>query len=129
MKEKNGEHPYGDLGQVILFGLFLLVWVGDSFFLHLTTFPAGYLPWYIRLAFSAVSWMTAIYLIKSGHQVISHEQPPIGLVTTGAFKLVRHPLYLGCNLVYLGMAISTACLSALVLWVIICILYNYLSNY
>ena len=30
IKEKNGEHPYGDAGQLILLGFFLLVWLGDS---------------------------------------------------------------------------------------------------
>ena len=33
MKEKRGEHPFGDAGQFILLGLFLVVWIGDSFFL------------------------------------------------------------------------------------------------
>ena len=38
MKEKNGEHPFGDAGQLILLGVFLVVWVGDSFFLRKTNF-------------------------------------------------------------------------------------------
>jgi hypothetical protein len=38
MKEKNGEHPFGDSGQVILLVLFLRIWVVDSFFLRISTF-------------------------------------------------------------------------------------------
>jgi len=34
MKEKEGEHPFGDAGQLISLGVFLVVWVGDSFFLR-----------------------------------------------------------------------------------------------
>ena len=42
MKEKNGEHPFGDAGQSILLVLFLVVWFGDSFFLHKSTFLSDY---------------------------------------------------------------------------------------
>ena len=50
-------------------------------------------------------------------------------MSTGAFKYVRHPLYLGCILFYLALALSTASLFSLVLWVAICIFYNYLASY
>ena len=129
MKEKNGEHPYGDAGQLILLGLFLLVWVGDSFFLRLSTFPAEYLPRYIRLSFLVLSLIIAGCLFKSGHVVISHRRCPHGLVSTGVFKYVRHPLYLASILFYLGLAVSTASLVSLVLLAVICIFYNYLASY
>ena len=127
IKEKNGEHPYGDAGQLILLGLFLIVWVADSFFLHLSTFL--YLPWYIRLIFLVSCLAVAAFLFKSGHGVVSHSQRSGDMVTTGAFKYVRHPLYLGCILFYLGLALSTASLFSLVLWVAICLVYNYLASY
>jgi protein-S-isoprenylcysteine O-methyltransferase Ste14 len=129
MKEKNGEHPFGDTGQLILLVLFLVVWAADSFFLSLSTFPADYLPRYIRLTLLVASLLVAALLTKSGHVVVSHERRPSGLITTGAFKYVRHPLYLSCLLVYLGLVLSTASLVSLVLWVIICIFYNYLAGY
>ena len=31
MKGKNGEHPFGDAGQLILLVLFLILWIADSF--------------------------------------------------------------------------------------------------
>jgi protein-S-isoprenylcysteine O-methyltransferase Ste14 len=129
MEEKNGEHPYGDAGQLILLGLFLLVWVGDSFFLRLSTFPADYLPRSIRLTFLVFCLAIAAGLFKSGHVVISHGRRPSGLVSTGAFKYVRHPLYLGCILFYLGLAFCTFSLFSLVLWVAIFIFYNYIASY
>jgi protein-S-isoprenylcysteine O-methyltransferase Ste14 len=129
MKEKNGEHPYGDAGQFIMLGLFLLVWGGDSFFLRLSTFPADYLPHYIRIIFLVFSLVIAAFLFKSGHAVVSQARRPSGLVSTGAFKYVRHPLYLSCILFYLGLVLTTASLVALVLWVMICIFYNYLASY
>jgi len=30
--ELTGEHAWGDAGQIILFLIFLLVWIADSFF-------------------------------------------------------------------------------------------------
>ena len=50
-------------------------------------------------------------------------------MSAGAFKNVRHPLYLGCLLFYHGLALSTASLFSLALWVAICIFYNYLASY
>jgi len=34
MKEKKGEHPFGDAGQLISLATFLIVWVTDSFFIR-----------------------------------------------------------------------------------------------
>ena len=114
---------------MILLGIFLIVWVGDSFFLHLSTFLVDYLPWYIRIVFLVPCLTAAAFLVKSGHGVVSHSQRSRGLVSSGAFKYVRHPLYLGCILFYLGLALSTASLFSLVLWVAICLVYNYLASY
>lgn len=129
MKEKNGEHPFGDAGQLILFGLFFLVWDGDSFFLHLSTFLSAYVPLFIRLAILIVACVIAIYLFKSGHVVLKGEHRPERVITGGVFKYVRHPLYLASILVYLGMAISTLSLFSLVILVPIFIFYNFLASY
>ncbi len=80
-REKNGEHPYGDAGQLILLGVFLIIWAGDSYFLHISTFPADYLPRFIRLTFLVFSLVTAAGLFKSGHVVVSHGERPSGLVS------------------------------------------------
>jgi protein-S-isoprenylcysteine O-methyltransferase Ste14 len=129
MKEKNGEHPFGDAGQLILLGLFLVVWAGDSFFLRLTTFLSAYVPLYIRLAILGIMFITAIYLFGSGHVMVYHEQKPNKVITSGAFQHVRHPLYLASILTYLGLAISTLSLLSLGLFVLIFIFYNYIASY
>ena len=49
MKEKNGEHPFGESGQLILLFLFLLIWVMDSFLLKISTFLSDDISLYIRL--------------------------------------------------------------------------------
>ena len=125
MKEKNGEHPFGDSGQLILLVLFLLIWVVDSFFLRISTFLSDYISLYIRLVLLGLILVTAVYLVRSGHVVVSHEQRPSGVVSTGVFRYVRHPLYLGSIMFYLGLAVSTASLFSLGLVVLIFIFYNY----
>ncbi len=132
MENKNGEHPYGDVGQLILLGLFLAVWAGDSFFLHYSTFLANYLPLPFRLLIMALALVPAFLLAKSGHVVISHGSHghlPQALVETGAFRYVRHPLYLASLLTYFGLAVATASLLSLALLIVIICFYDFLASY
>jgi protein-S-isoprenylcysteine O-methyltransferase Ste14 len=50
-------------------------------------------------------------------------------VTNGAFRYVRHPLYLAGILSYLGLAISTFSLASLALVLGIFIFYDYIAGY
>ena len=129
MKEKNGEHPFGDSGQLILLVLFLLVWVVDSYPFKISTFLSVYISLYIRLVIFGLLLAIAVYLIWSGHVVVKHEQGPSGVVSTGAFRYVRHPLYLGSIMFYLGLAVSTASLFSLGLVVLIFFFYDYIASY
>jgi len=129
VKAKNGEHPWGDTGQLILFLFYMIVWVGDSFFLRLSTFLSPYLPLSIRLLVSAFVVILVVYLAKAGHVVTKQEDRAPGVVSTGAFRYVRHPLYLASLLFYFGLAVSTACLFCLGLLVIIFLFYDYIASY
>lgn len=129
MQDKGGEHPFGDTGQLILLGLFLIVWLGDSFFLHLSTFLAHWIPLSVRLVFLGLLLLTAVYLVPSGHSVISQKQRPNHVVASGAFRYVRHPLYLASLLTYLGLAISTLSLFSLGVWIGIFGFYDYIASY
>jgi protein-S-isoprenylcysteine O-methyltransferase Ste14 len=129
MKEKSGEHPFGDSGQLILLGVFLVVWVGDSFFLRKSTFLSDSVPLSVRLVILGLALITAMYLFRSGHVVVSHEKRPDGVVVTGAFRYVRHPLYLASILIYLGLTVSTVSLFSLALLVVIFIFHNCIASY
>ncbi len=129
MQKKNGEHPFGDRGQLILLVFFLLIWLLDSFILQLSTFLSGYVSLYIRLIILVLILATAVYCISAGHGVVNHEQRPQGVVSTGAFRYVRHPLYLGSMMFYLGLAVSTASLISLVMVVVIFIFYDHIADY
>lgn len=129
LRERKGEHPLGDAGQLIFLALFLIIWVGDSFFLHISTFPSMYLPLAIRLIIAGLAFILSLYLYRSGHVVVSHEQRPEGVVDTGAFRYIRHPLYLAAILFYLTLTVSTFSLICLGLLLIILIFYNYIAGY
>jgi len=129
MKEIKGEHPFGDAGQLILLGAFLIVWIGDSFFLHQSTFLSDYIPLYIRLVTLGLVLIAAVYLFRSGHVVVSNEQRPNSVISSGGFRYVRHPLYLASILTYLGLMVSTSSLFSLVLIVVIFVFHNYIAGY
>jgi protein-S-isoprenylcysteine O-methyltransferase Ste14 len=129
MKEKNGEHPYGDVGQLILLVLFLILWILDSFFLRTSTFLSDHVPLSIRLVFLGLALATAAYLSMSGHDRICREERGTKVVSSGAFRYVRHPLYSACLLFYLGLAVSTASIVSLAFFVVTFVFYNYLASF
>jgi protein-S-isoprenylcysteine O-methyltransferase Ste14 len=66
---------------------------------------------------------------RAGHVVVGHEQGPNSVVASGAFRYVRHPLYLASLLTYLGLTVSTASLFSLGLFVGIFFFHNYIASY
>jgi protein-S-isoprenylcysteine O-methyltransferase Ste14 len=133
IKDRHGEHPYGDAGQVALLGVFLVVWVTDSFFLHESTFLSTYVPAYIGRSILVLAVGSALLLFVSSRVVLLGTglvlQWPTAVVTTGAFRYVRHPMYLAAILGYLGSAISTFSLASLGLVLGIFIFYDYIAGY
>jgi protein-S-isoprenylcysteine O-methyltransferase Ste14 len=61
--------------------------------------------------------------------VVDHGRPDEGVVFDGAFRHVRHPLYLGSVLFYLGLAASTASIAALTLTLVIFAFYDHIATY
>jgi protein-S-isoprenylcysteine O-methyltransferase Ste14 len=129
MHRRNGEHPHGDTGQLIFLVLFLVVWVGDSFFLHVSTFVSHFVSAYLRLVLVALGLAIAVYLARSGHAVVNPERGIPGIVSTGAFRYVRHPLYLGSILFFICLAVATASLISLVLSAGIAVFYDHIASY
>jgi len=129
LKERNGEHPFGHAGQLIALAVFMAVWVADSFFGHWSTFPARHVPLAVRLALLGLALLTAVSLVRSAAAVHHLEQLPDHVVTTGPFRRIRHPIYLGVILVYLGLALATASLFSLLVLVGIFFFYNYIAGY
>jgi len=126
----DGEHPYGDRGQMVCLVVFLLVWALDSFVFKGTTILADSIPLSIRLTAGGLVLILAAYLIEKGHRVISHDAPSSkGLVKEGGFARLRHPLYGGSLLFYLSLFLATFSLAALAVWCLIAIFYNAIAGY
>jgi protein-S-isoprenylcysteine O-methyltransferase Ste14 len=129
MKDKHGEHPWGDTGQLVALAVFLVLWGLDSFLLHKSVFLSEYVPLFVRLSGLITSLVIAFSLVRAGHAVLDHDQGPSKVISSGAFGYVRHPLYLGCVLFYFGLAFSTLSLASIALVVAIFVLYDYLASY
>jgi len=127
---RHGEHPYGDLGQIIILLVFLVIWILDSFVFRYSTFLSPQVSIYLRLIFAGLILVSAIYLVRSGHRAISNEvlSSP-RLLTDGAFSRVRHPLYLAALLFYIFLIALTFSMISLFVFVGIFFFYNYIAAY
>jgi len=125
-----GEHKYGDLGQVILFFLFLGLWVIDSFWLHFSDYPSNHVRLYIRAIFGILMLIYSFYVARSGLKIVFGEHAEDRrVISEGIFGRVRHPVYLGAILFYLSLLLFRLSISAAGLWIIIVIFYNYIAAY
>ena len=128
MNENKGEHPFGDVGQLILAAMFLVVWVTDTFVLHWSTFLKQWDPYSVRMFVTLVLAMSAVALFVSSRTVIRKERPD-HVVDTGPFRRIRHPLYLAALLGFAAIAISSLSLISLVLLIPIFAFYNNIASY
>lgn len=130
MKERiDGEHPFGDIGQLLFFLLFLFVWVWDSFFLKKSIFLADYVPFVIRIVLSAAILLLAFALYKDSKRVISHKVGPVTVITDGVFKLVRHPLYLSTFWIFVALSIFSLSLFSFAVLLAMFIFLNYIASF
>jgi protein-S-isoprenylcysteine O-methyltransferase Ste14 len=129
MKEKNGEYPWGDAGQIIALCIFTAVWIADSFLLNLSHGLLHAIPLIVRLSVTIFLLAPVTYLARSGHRVVDRNRRGDFVVTSGAFRMIRHPLYLASLLTYLALAVSTGSLFSLIVWIGIFLFYNYIAWY
>ena len=125
-----GEYRWGDLGQLILLVLFLGIWITDSFLFHYSTFLRDSIPDWIRIGLAGLVLITAWILARSGMRAVfgtSRETP--GVIREGAFKFVRHPIYTGALLFYLGATLITLSIAAALFWLVILVFYILIARY
>jgi protein-S-isoprenylcysteine O-methyltransferase Ste14 len=125
-----GEHPYGDLGQLILLVAFLIVWIADSFFLKWTTFLASIIPLWLRLSVAVLIFGLAVYCAKKSHDLIfGGEHLPDYVLDKGIYGKLRHPMYFGALMLYKGMVVATLSLASAALFIFIFLFYNFIAAY
>lgn len=129
-KDLAGEHPFGDAGQLILLVLFLLIWGLDSFVFKFSTFLNNVVPDYVRLPLMFILFYASVHLARMGLRIVFNEvREPPEVISKGVFKVVRHPVYLGALLFYLGLIAATLSLISFLFWIVIFFFYNYIASY
>ncbi|MCW3978876.1 MAG: isoprenylcysteine carboxylmethyltransferase family protein [Candidatus Bathyarchaeota archaeon] len=124
------EYPHSDQIQIALLLLFLAVWAVDSFLLRASTQPAEFVPLALRLPMGGALIYLGLLFVKRSHDlVIDEEYDEPTLVDTGVYSRVRHPMYLGVLLLYLGLASSTLSMISLGLWLGIFAAYDGMAAY
>ncbi len=125
-----GEYVFGDMGQLILLVIFLVVWIADSFVFKYSTFLTQYVSNYIRVPIALIVLVISGLLARAGLNTVfgkTREEPQV--ITTGVFFIVRHPIYLGSILLYLGFILLSLSLLSILVWFIIIIFYYMISRY
>jgi protein-S-isoprenylcysteine O-methyltransferase Ste14 len=121
------EHPKGDKYQIIMLGIFLVVWIIDSFIFKVSLIDFT-TPWYLTGALGTLILLTGVYLVNESHKlVIEIEEPEF--IDWGVYSLARHPMYFGIMLVYLGLTISTVSWASLLVLIGIAYIYDQIADY
>jgi len=121
------EHPEGDKFQLMMLGVFLAIWITDSFIVRATILNSlG--PWYLRTAAGAFVVLAGLYLVNESHKLVI-DSGELRLIDWGVYSLARHPMYLGIMLVYLGLAVSTVSTASLVILLGIFYVYDRIADY
>ena len=125
-----GEHKFGDLGQLILFFLFLGIWITDSFIFHYSTFLEDVIPDYLRISLAGIVLIAGWYLARGGMKaVFGTERSTPGVIRTGVFGIVRHPIYTGAILFYLGATLITMSIASAAFWILVIVYYILIAGY
>jgi len=123
-----GEKPGSHTNQMILMIVFFVVWVVDSFLFRWTTFLFDFNLIWVYVIPAALILVISVYLMNASHKDLFDTKVE-GVSSVGVYGRVRHPMYLGTLLFYLGLAVATFSLTAIVVWFVAIAYYNSLANY
>ena len=123
-----GEHPQGDRYQLYAFLLFSAAVLIDHFLIGWAARFRSDVPFGIRLPTALMIILFGLFLSLSGiHTVFSEYTEQPRMISTGLFSFVRHPVYLGALLVYIGMLVFLLAPLALVVFIAVFFLYDWLA--
>ncbi len=124
-----GEHRTGDIGQLILFCLFMALWISDIFMKY-SDFLNEYVPAVVSLPISILLLIISGYMAGTGLSIVFGKKAQSqGVIRKGVFSFVRHPIYLSEITLYLGLLVLNISLAAASIWVIAIFFLHYISRY
>lgn len=110
--------------------VFILGMTADVFFLNVSASWQDAVPWYYRMVVFLPVLVVAGYFAQRAHKKVFHEErTELMVITTNVFARVRHPMYFGSILTYLGFVILSLSVIALVIFVVVVLVYYYLCRY
>jgi protein-S-isoprenylcysteine O-methyltransferase Ste14 len=129
-EDLTGEHPLGDMGQILLACLFTAAWIADTFIFKFTTFLNGFFPFLARLPLAALLFAVSGCLAKRGLAVVFGERmEKPGVIRKGVFGAVRHPIYLGEILLFLAFLILSFSWPAFAIWIAAIGFLNFIARH
>jgi len=129
-KDLAGEYRWGDTGQILLLIVFIIGMISDLFLLKISDSWQNVFPWYFRTVVFIPILFVAGYFSQRAHKIVfQHERDELIVIKTDVFAMIRHPMYFGSILIYLGFVILSFSVIALIVFFIIVIFYCYLCRY
>lgn len=123
------EHPKNHFGQKISIIVFLLTWATDSFILKLTTGLENVVPLAARIILCIICIFIGILLFKSVFKIFDDMGSTHKILMTGPFRYMRHPLYTGVLLFYLGLICFSLSIVSVIIFVFVFMFYNKMAAY
>lgn len=125
-----GEHPFGDTLQLIMLIIFSVVIMADYFLFQTHDYFGGKIPSIIRFPIGLVLIAFGGWLALRGIQIVFHDlRPEPIMITEGMFSKVRHPIYLGAMLVYLGVLCLTLSFLGATVFLFVMLVYQWLAKH
>ncbi len=116
--------------QIISALVFLLAWSLDSFIYKFSVGLASFVPWVFRLILALCVITLGLMIVHLAEKALFHEElksPTV--IDTGILGHVRHPLYLGVLIVYIGFILGTFSIISFAIFIFVALLYNKMAIY
>ena len=125
-----GEHAITDIGQLILFVIFVLATIFDIFIFKFSNKLIGTTSQILTIPLFLLFFLMGGYFIFTSHRLIFKEtEKEVGMVNNGIFQIVRHPMYFGSILLFFSFVILSNSILAFSIWIIICFFYYFIARY
>jgi len=129
-KDLAGEYRWGDTGQIIFLIVFIIGMISDLFLFKISDSWQNVFAWYFRIAVLIPLLFIAGYFSQRAHKIVfQQERDELIVIKTDVFAMIRHPMYFGSILIYLGFVFLSFSVIALIVFFIIVIFYYYLCRY